>query len=113
MCEVGSTPMNTTQPLKYKRYDEAFKRSAVEHLLVSGQSVRVIAHELGINEQSLQKWKQRFKALPAGQVANTLEAVPAENRRLQRELARAVQQRDILKKTLGILSAPPASGLPG
>jgi transposase-like protein len=100
-------------PIKYKRYDEEFKRSAVEHLLVSGQSVRVIAHELGINEQSLQKWKQQFKALPAGQVANTLEALQGENRRLQRELARAVAQRDILKKTLGIISVPPESGLPG
>ena len=46
-------------------------------------------------------------------MANTLEAVQAEHRRLQRELARAVQQRDILKKTLGIISAPPASGLLG
>jgi transposase len=105
--------MNTPAPIKYKRYDEEFKRSAVEHLLVSGKSVRVIAHELGVNEQSLQKWKQRFKALPAGQVANTLEAVQAENRRLQRELSRAVQQRDILKKTLGIISAPPDNGLLG
>lgn len=63
--------------------------------------------------QSLQKWKQQFKALPAGQVANTLEALQGENRRLQRELARAVAQRDILKKTLGIISAPSDNGLPG
>ena len=42
--------MNTTQPIKYKRYDEEFKRSAVEHLPVSGKSVRVIAYELGINK---------------------------------------------------------------
>lgn len=48
--------------------------------------------------QNLHKWKQQFKALPGGQVANTLEALQAENRRLQRELHRAVQQRDILKK---------------
>lgn len=94
-----------------KRYDETFKRSAVEHLLVSGKSTRVIAQELGVNLQSLQKWKEKFKALPAGQVAGTLEALQAENRRLQRELHRAVQQRDILKKTLGILSAPEGNGL--
>ena len=83
--------------MKYKRYDEAFKRSAVEHLMVSGKSVRVIAQELGVNEQSLANWKQRFRVLPAGQVADTLEAVQAENRRLQREPARVVAQRDILK----------------
>ena len=105
--------MNPPSPIKYKRYDEGFKRSAVEHLLVSGKSIRLVAEELGLNDQSLQKWKQRFKALPAGQVANTLEALQAENRRLQRELARTVQQRDILKKTLGIISAPPDNGLLG
>jgi len=96
---------------KHKRYDEAFKRSAVEHWMLSGQSATQIARELGINVQNLHKWKQKFKALPAGQVAGTLEALQAENRRLQKELHRAVQQRDILKKTLGILSAPSETGL--
>ena len=83
---------------KYKRYDAAFKHSAVEHWMLSGKSARSIAGELGINEQSLHKWKQQFKALPAGQIAGTVEQLQAENRRLQRELHRRVQQRDILKK---------------
>jgi transposase len=100
-----------TESTKHKRYDETFKRSAVEHWMLSGQSATRIADELGINVQNLHKWKQKFKALPAGQVAGTLEALQAENRRLQKELHRAVQQRDILKKTLGIISAPSESGL--
>jgi hypothetical protein len=41
--------------------------------------------------------EQKFKALSAGQVAGTLEAFQVENRRLQRELHRVTQQRDILK----------------
>ena len=98
---------------KYKRYDAAFKHSAVEHWLLSGKSARIIAGELGINEQSLHKWKQQFKVLPAGQVAGTLEQLQAENRRLQRELHRVAQQRDILKKTLGIISEPSGNGLNG
>ena len=81
--------------------------------MVSGQPATVIAAELGINVQKLHKWKQKFKTLPAGQVATTLDALQAENRRLQKELRRAVQQRDILKKTLGIISEPPATGLLG
>ena len=40
-----------------------------------------------------------------------LDALQAENRRLQKELRRAVQQRDILKKTLGIISAPSENDL--
>jgi transposase-like protein len=116
MCELGPAHMNPTEntsPRKYKRYDEAFKRQAVEHWLLSGKSARIVAVELGINVQSLHQWKQQFKALPAGQVAGTLEALQAENRRLQKELRRVAQQRDILKKTLGIISEPSESGLNG
>ena len=86
MCELGSTPINNGTKAKYRRYNEAFKRSAVEHWLVSGKSARQTAAELGVNQQSLQQWKQKFKMLPAGQVAPTLDALQAENRRLQREL---------------------------
>src|SRR5258708_1588668 len=75
--------------------------------------VRLVAAELGVNAQSLPEWKQQFKALPGGQVAGTLEALQAENRRLQKELRRVAQQRDILKKTLGIISEPSEGGLNG
>src|SRR5271154_2169280 len=98
-----NTNENASTPRKYKRYDEAFQRSTVEHWLLSVKSARQVAQELGLNVQSLQKWKQKFKALPAGQVGDTLEALQVENRRLQKELHRMMQQRDILKKTLGII----------
>ncbi len=111
MCELESKHMNHTTKTKYKRYDEAFKREAVEYWLVSGKSGRQIAGDLGFNEQSLKVWKHKFKQRPAGQVAPTLDALQAENRRLQRELRRAQEQRDILKKTLGIISAPSESVL--
>ena len=107
---MNSTEHHTSER-KYKRYDEAFKRQAVEHWMLSGQSARLVATELGVNVQSLHQWKQQFKALPAGQVAGTLEALQAENRRLQKELHRVGQQRDILKKTLGIFSEPSGNGL--
>jgi transposase len=108
-----NTNEETTATRKYKRYDEAFQRSTVEHWMLSGKSGRRIAAELGINVQTLHGWKKKFKALPAGAVAGTLEALQAENRRLQRELHRMVQQRDILKKTLGIISEVPGNGSNG
>lgn len=121
MGELGRTHMNPTPNLSSKineppaarprrRYDEAFKRQAVEHWLLSGKACRRIAAELGVDQQSLAKWKKQFKELPAGQVAGTLEALQAENRRLQRELQRVSVQRDILKKTLGIISEVPGNG---
>ena len=105
--------MNPENPIRKKRYDEAFKRTAVEHWMLSGKSVRQIAAELGVNVQTLHTWRKKFKELPAGQVAGTLEALQTENRRLQRELRRVSIQRDILKKTLGIISEVPDNGLIG
>ena len=107
---MGATRMNNEATTRHKRHDETFKRSAVEHWMISGKSGRQIAGELGINVQTLHGWRKKFKELPAGQVAGTLEALQAENRRLLRELHRVSVQRDILKKTLGIISEVPGNG---
>ena len=63
--------------------------------MLNGRSGTQVASELGVNVQNLCDWKQKFKALPAGQVANTLDELQAENRRLQKELHLVAQQRDI------------------
>lgn len=88
-----------------KRYDQAFKRQAVEHWLQSGRSGRQIAAELGISYPSLKTWKRRYD----GQATPLRADLAAENRALRAELARVREQRDILKKTLGILSQPCSS----
>jgi transposase len=91
---------------KYKRYDEAFKRNAVELWLQGGKSVETIATELGISTQSLKQWKKQLAAQPAtGLGQRSALQLEEENRRLKRELQHVSRQRDILKKTLGILSA--------
>ena len=97
MCELESKHRNDKSRTKYKRYDEAFKRQAVEHWMGGGLPGRPITSELGLNEPSLQVWQQNFKHLPAGQGAPALAA------------RRAQEQRDILKKTLGVISAPSES----
>jgi len=81
-----NTNENTTPAPKRKRHDEAFQRSTVEHWMLSGKSARQTASELGITAQTLQNWRKKFRALPAGAVAGTLEQLQAENRRLQKEL---------------------------
>jgi transposase len=103
-----------TSPRKHKRYDETFKRSAVELWLQGGKSVHQIARELGISDQSLKKWKQQLAALPAtGPGQRSLQQLEEENRRLKRDLQHVSRQRDILKKTLGIISNPNDTGLNG
>ncbi len=91
-------------------HNEAFKRSAVELLVVSGKPIKQIASELGIKHWTLREWKKRYGAAPTPQTVTELEK---ENCRLRQELLRAQNQRDILKKTLGILSTPNDNDLNG
>lgn len=102
--------METTNPVvapqgpapQTKRYDEAFKRQAVEHWLKSGQPGTQIAAELGLSYPSLKEWKRRYH----GDATPVRADLAAENRALKAELARVREQRDILKKTVGIFTEP-------
>jgi transposase len=100
------------------KYDPAFKQRAVELWLTSGRAATVVAAELGIGAQLLSKWKERFAPPPpggegGGGAKRRAEQLEAENTRLRRENHYLRQQRDILKKTLGILSEPPANASNG
>jgi transposase len=85
-----------------KRYDEAFKRQAVENWIKTGKPGTQIAGELGISYPSLKDWKRRYY----GEATPQRDDLAAENRALKAELARVCQQRDILKKTVGIFTEP-------
>lgn len=103
-CQETKTT-TVTASIEPKRYNEAFKRQAVEHWLKSGKNGTQIAGELGISYPSLKEWKRRY----VGDAAPVRSDLQAENRALKAELARVREQRDILKKTLGILSEASAS----
>jgi transposase len=85
-----------------RRYDETFRKAAVENWLTSGKSGRQIAAELGISYPSLKEWRRRYD----GDALPRRDDPVAEIRALKAELARVREQRDILKKTVGIFSAP-------
>lgn len=104
----------TQVPRKHKRYDESFKRAAVELWLQGGKSLQQIATELGVSDQSIQKWKKQLAGQPAtGSGQRSTQQLEEEVRRLKRELLHVSRQRDILKKTLGILSEPSGNALNG
>ena len=92
-----------------RKFDKTFKRDAVELWISTGRPAREIAAELGIKEARLHVWKKRF----ATSAPATPAEVEAEVVALRRELAQVRQQRDILKKTLGILSEPLNSATSG
>ena len=102
-----------------RKFDETFKREAVNNWLASGKSAEVIAQELGINSNRLYAWKQCFAPADAGgkAAAGAKPGTPAD---LQAQLNAALrenrhlrEQRDILKKTLAILSEPSPNAMNG
>ena len=96
----------------YRQFDETFKRQALQNWLASGKSADVIAGELGINSNLLYAWKKHFAPAgtggraPDGAKPATLAEALARIDADQREIRHLREQRDILKKTLGILSEP-------
>jgi len=84
-----------------KRYSEEFKKEAVRLALEGGMSQSRVARDLGVNINSLTNWITKAKTTRGGEVKETFEQ---ENRRLRRELAIVTEERDIIKKALGIFS---------
>ena len=80
------------------RYTAAFRADAVALVRSSGQSIPVIARDLGINTQSLRNWVHRA-GVDAGEGHSQLTTVEREElRRLRREVHVLQQEREILKK---------------
>ena|ERR671919_268479 len=82
------------------RYSEEFKREAVR-LVETGKALKQIARDLGISVDTLRTWRQRFGKEARQAVGRREARVPLleeENRRLRRENARLLEEREILKK---------------
>ena len=95
------------KPKRAKRqFDEAFRRQAVALVETSGRPLREIATELGVSVWNLRDWKEIYgqRSTPA-QLAEQLRRLRAENTELR-------DQRDALKKVLGIVAKPSRNALP-
>ena len=95
--------MSTKTKTNRKLYDPEFKKQAVQLLLTSGRPLAPVARELGVEPWQLRDWKQRLQPQLAQQ-PETLEAMRLRVAQLERENLQLRHQRDILKKTLGIVS---------
>lgn len=89
-----------------KVYTKEFKEEAVRLAQTSGKPIAQIARELGISDSAIHGWRKELTehgkdAFPGKGHQTELEE---ENRRLKRELERVQQERDILKKAVGIFS---------
>jgi len=92
-----------------KQYDEPFKQAAAHFFHHSGRSLEEVSAELGLNPTDLRTWKRKYPpAPPQKPTAKPLTPVSqlrAENQALRNEILHLKVQWEVLKTTLGILSA--------
>ena len=89
-----------------RTFTKEFKLEAVQLVKTSNKPLAQIARDLGIADSTLHHWRQLFtehgeQAFPG---SGHQTAQEEEIRRLKREVEILRQERDILKKALGIFS---------
>ena len=107
LSKTKSKAMSDHRNKSGRRYDRQFKENAVA-LVMSGRSQSEVSRDLGVSLWSLGEWVKKARAGQEMAQPKTLEAESPEQRELRRLRAEndyLRQQRDILKKALGILSA--------
>lgn len=89
------------------RYTEEFKIEAVKQVTVNGYSVKETAERLGMHFESLKSWIKKYES-PEAMARNNQElSSQAEIKRLQKELKRVTEERDILKKAAAYFASNP------
>lgn len=91
-----------SEKLSRRSFDKEFKVSAVKLVLDSGKSVKTIAAELGISDNTLFNWKKKYlqDAKNAFPGKGHLKPEQEDLRKKDREIARLKMERDILKKAI-------------
>jgi len=92
-----------------RKYDSEFKAEVLK-MVLNGRSVREVSESLGIGENLIYRWKSQSRGRNLAEPGGSSAANPGSNisvgdyERLQARLREAEQERDILKKALGIFS---------
>lgn len=98
-------------------YTDEYKQQALELWRASGRSAAQVAAELGIRPPLLYRWarpkRPKAPSPPGEKRLRSVEQLEAEIRRLRAENTKLLEQREVLKKSLGILSEVPPRGMPG
>jgi len=90
-----------------REYSEEFRRDAVKQVVENGYSIKETAKRLGMHHDSLRNWIKKYKSPEAEKEAKKTEGAQAEIKRLQKELKRVTEERDILKKAAAYFANNP------
>ena len=89
-----------------RSFSREFKEEAVRMVTEGGHSLAQVARDLEIGPNLLRRWRRKLEEDPeqAFPGVGRRKARDEEMWRLRRDLERVSQERDILKKALGIVS---------
>ncbi len=89
--------MTKKQPSR--RFDEQLRREAVRLAESGTMPIADVARRLGVHLETLRNWRRAARSTSEGaEAVATVPSLEEENRRLRRENARLLEEREILKK---------------
>lgn len=111
---MSKSEPNKNMAKSRRHFDETYKRHAVELTLQGSRTVKEIAEELGIDASILYTWRRTYAAEVARNRTSprTLAEAEAEIAELRAQVVKMRERETILKKSMGILSETPESGMP-
>ena len=92
--------------MAHRKFSKEFRQNALQLVMEKGMSVGKVARELDVHRNLIHKWRREYLAEGEKALEKTgkVTAETAEVRRLQKELADVKEERDILKKALGVFT---------
>ncbi len=88
-------------------YTEEFRIEAVKQVTKNGYSIKDTAERLGVHPESLRSWIKRLESPKAIKKHKELDSSNEEIKKLQKELKRVTEERDILKKAAAYFANNP------
>ena len=94
---------------KRRKYTKEFKLDAVRLVTDQGRTIADVARSLGIAESVLSQWKKNYSTLAAEAFTGNGKRTAHDEEvwQLKKKLARAEQERDILKKAVAYFASDP------
>jgi transposase len=87
---------------RYRKFDEDFKKGAVQLVLETGKPIAQVARDLGVNEGTLGNWVTKARRKQGGEGAGLSETERAELERLRRDVVELRMQGDVLKRSVAL-----------
>lgn len=94
-----------------KKYDQDFKLNAIRFYEENGMKLRDVEKELGIGSGCISHWRRELCEDDEHSFPGNGNARDQEVAKLKKDNIRLRQERDILKKALGIFSNPQEIGI--